>query len=56
MFSLIMVKCTEYLNAKLQVIPKFQANEDDNYAIEFLRAIKEVAFKSKAHYNIHVSL
>ena len=39
-FSLIMGQCTEALEAKLRGLSIFQAVEDENYSIVFLRAIK----------------
>ena len=51
-----MEKCTEALRDKLRGLSKYQAIEDENYTIGFLRPIKQAAFKSKAHKNIHVSL
>ena len=56
LFSLIVVKWTESLKAKLRGLSTLQAIEYDNDAIGFLRAIIEVVFQFEAHENIHISL
>ena len=56
LFSLIVVKWTESLKAKLRGLSTLQAIEYDNDAIGFLRAIIEVVFQFEAHENIHIYL